>query len=337
MLCDAHVHFFSSHFFATLAGQRQVAAADAIRHLGWDDPESATALADRWVAELDAHGVSRAAIIASVPGDEDSVADAVARHPGRLTGYFMLDPTRDDAESRVMRALERGVRGVCLFPAMHRYSLHDPRVARVAEILAAFAGPASDSPAPLAAAMTDGAEPAPPSVLAGDLSTGAAGGGPRPVLFVHCGVLSVGVRSKMGLPSPFDISLGNPLHLHTLALGFPSLPIVIPHFGSGMFREALMVAELCPNIHFDTSSSNAWVKFTPGLTLEAVFETALQVLGPERLLFGTDSSFFPRGWHRAVYNQQRTALVSLGVPESQQSAIFTGNFERVFGTAAAEP
>ena len=338
MLCDAHVHFFSTQFFATLAGQRQVATTDAIRHLGWDDPESAEALADRWVAELDAHGVSRAAIIASVPGDEDSVADAVARHPARLTGYFMLDPTKDDAENRVMRALERGVRGVCLFPAMHRYSLHDARVARVAEILAAFAGPTSDSPGPLAATMGEGDEPARQAALSGDAAATAAGrGGARPVLFVHCGVLSVGVRSKMGLPSPFDISLGNPLHLHTLALRFPTLPIVIPHFGSGMFREALMVADLCPNIHFDTSSSNAWVKFTPGLTLEAVFETALQILGPERLLFGTDSSFFPRGWQRAVYNQQRTALVSLGVPESHQSAIFTGNFERVFGAAASEP
>ncbi len=305
MLCDAHVHFFSPRFFATLAAQRQVATADAIRHLGWDDSESAESLADRWVEELDAQGVSRAAIIASVPGDEDSVAEAVARHPSRLTGYFMLDPTKDDAENRVVRALERGVRGVCLFPAMHRYSLHDDRVTRVAEILAAFAAP----------------------------SAGAA----RPVLFVHCGVLSVGVRGKLGLPSPFDISLGNPLHLHSLALRFPTLPIVIPHFGAGMFREALMVADLCPNIHFDTSSSNAWVKFTPGLTLEAVFETALKVLGHERLLFGTDSSFFPRGWHRAVYNQQRTVLVSLGVPESQQSAIFAGNFERVFGAAVSEP
>ena len=112
MLCDAHVHFFSTQFFATLAGQRQVATIDAIRHLGWDDPESAEALADRWVAELDAHGVSRAAIIASVPGDEASVADAVARHPARLTGYFMLDPTKDDAENRVMRALEAPIRQI---------------------------------------------------------------------------------------------------------------------------------------------------------------------------------------------------------------------------------
>ena len=30
-------------------------------------------------------------------------------------------------------------------------------------------------------------------------------------VFVHCGVLSVGVRKKLGLPSPFDLRLGDPL------------------------------------------------------------------------------------------------------------------------------
>ena len=90
-------------------------------------------------------GVSRAAIIASVPGDEASVAAAVERHPARFVGYFMLDPTKEDAESRVVAALERGLRGVCLFPAMQGYSLHDPRVARIVEIAAAF-GPADERP-----------------------------------------------------------------------------------------------------------------------------------------------------------------------------------------------
>ncbi len=312
MICDAHVHFFSPAFVGALAAQRGVADADAIRLLGWDDPVSPLALADRWVAEMDAQGVSRAAIIASVPGDEDSVAAAIARHPSRLVGYFMLDPTKDDAEDRVVRALEGGLRGVCLFPAMQRFSLHDARVARVAEILAAF-GPARDADPPSGA--------------------GPARAARRPLLFVHCGVLSVGARAKLGLPSPFDMSRGNPLDIHTLALRFPSLPIVIPHFGAGMFREALMVADVCPNVYLDTSSSNGWVKYTPGLTLEHAFETALAVLGPERLLFGTDSSFFPRGWHRAIYDRQRQALANVAAPEAMQAAIFGGNFERVLGLA----
>ena len=131
---------------------------------------SPEALANCWATELDEQGVSRAAIIASVPGDEASVAAAVERHPARFVGYFMLDPTKEDAESRVVAALERGLRGVCLFPAMQGYSLHDARVARIVEIAAAF-GPASPS-------------------------------GAGPVMFVHCGVLSVGARQKLGLPSP---------------------------------------------------------------------------------------------------------------------------------------
>src|SRR4026209_355703 len=98
LLNDAHCHFFSTPFFAALG--RQLKDADeraphetALAKLGWDAPGTADALADRWVAELDRAGVARAALIAGVPGDADSVAAAVARHPGRLIGLFMVDPT----------------------------------------------------------------------------------------------------------------------------------------------------------------------------------------------------------------------------------------------------
>ena len=74
-----------------------------------------------------------------------------------------------------------------------------------------------------------------------------------------------------------------------------------------------MLADGCPNVHLDTSSSNSWIKFTPGLTLEQVFKTALDVVGPERLIFGSDSSFFPRGWNRSIYEQQKSALTHVGV------------------------
>ena len=100
-------------------------------------------------------------------------------------------------------------------------------------------------------------------------------------MFVHCGVLSVGIRKKLGLPSPFDIRFGNPLDLHGVAMKHPNVPIIIPHFGAGMLREALMLADCCPNVHLDTSSSNSWIKFSPGLTLEQVFKTALDVVGPD--------------------------------------------------------
>jgi predicted TIM-barrel fold metal-dependent hydrolase len=97
-----------------------------------------------------------------------------------------------------------------------------------------------------------------------------------------------------------------------------------------MFREALMAAEQAPNLHLDTSSSNAWMKYYPGLTLETVFRSALSVVGPERLLFGTDSSFFPRGWQRGIYDAQRAAVDAIGVNADDQGKIFGGNFERLF-------
>jgi uncharacterized protein len=111
---------------------------------------------------------------------------------------------------------------------------------------------------------------------------------------------------------------------------FPTVPVIVPHFGAGFFREVLMAADACPSIHLDTSSSNNWVKYVPGLTLGEAFRRALAVVGPERLMFGTDSSFFPRGWHRVVYGAQRTALDELGIDAASSEKIFSGNFERIF-------
>jgi len=110
------------------------------------------------------------------------------------------------------------------------------------------------------------------------------------------------------------------------------VPVIIPHFGAGLFREALMVADLCPNVLLDTSSSNGWMKYqSPEVTLAGVFKQALAVLGPERLLFGTDSSFFPRGWVADVHEKQSAALDEMGADLQTREKIFGGNFERVFG------
>ena len=252
---DAHCHFFSTPFFGALG------ADGALAKLGWEAPGTSAALADRWTAELDRHQVARAALIASMPGDAASVAAAIARHPQRFVGFFMVDPTRADAVAQAAAALESGLRTICLFPAMHHVPVHDERARALLDLAASKPGTA---------------------------------------VFVHCGVLSVGVRKKLGLPSAFDIRYGNPLDLHAVALRYPQVPIIIPHFGAGFLREALMVADLCPNVLLDTSSSNGWMKYV-GMTLAATFKQALAVVGPERLLFGSDSSFFPRGWVADVH------------------------------------
>lgn len=294
-ICDAHCHFFSTRFLELLTGVPGLpdsGRASAVSHrLGWTDPGTVEALADHWRAELDRHNVARAALIASIPGDEASVQTAVSRHPGRFAGLFMFNPSAGEVTQRLSRIFAGGrLRGICLFPAMHGYRLDDERVMEVFSAAAAH----------------------------------------HTVVFAHCGVLTVGVRKKLGLVSPFDLRLGDPLALAATASAFPDVPVIVPHLGAGMFREALMAADQCPNIHLDTSSSNGWMKYYPGLTLEAAFRQALAVLGPDRLLFGTDSSFFPRGWQRPIFDAQMDALTAAGVSDDDRAKILAGNFDRLF-------
>jgi uncharacterized protein len=295
MVCDAHCHFFSTRFFELLTQGTEVPgdrASAVSAKLGWDPPGTAEELSDRWVAELDRHSIARSALIASIPGDESSVRTAVARHPARFVGFFMFNPAAGDVRSRLAPLLEGNhLRVVALFPAMHRYRLDDPAVDTVFE----------------------------------------AAGGAGAAVFVHCGVLTVGVRKRLGLPSPFDLRLGDPLAVAAVASRHPAVPVIIPHFGAGFLRETLMAADQCPNIHLDSSSSNSWIKYYPGLTLEAVFRQALEVVGPDRLIFGTDSSFFPRGWQRQIFEQQKATMEAIGVSAEVHEKIFSGNFQRLFG------
>jgi uncharacterized protein len=294
MTNDAHCHFLSSRFFEVLGAEKYgapVPATSVAEELGWEAPGEPERLAQRWATELENNGVARAALIASVHGDEASVAVAVQRFPERFVGFFVLNPTAPGALERAQSAFQDlAMRCVCLFPALHQYRLDDERASEVFKL----------------AAMHNAA------------------------VFAHCGYLSIEARVRLGLPGVLDLRCGDPLALARTAGRYRGVPVIIPHFGAGFFREALMAAEAAPNIYLDTSSSNGWIKYFPGLTLTDVFRQALAVVGPERLLFGSDSSFFPRGWRGAILDAQRAALDALGVDADSQAQIFGRNFERVF-------
>ena len=287
---DAHVHFFSRSFFDALGSQCGKTAAEVAAAAGWNlPPVSAAELAGEWAAELDRAGVTSAALIASIPGDEISVRAAVTAMPGRFYAYAMVNPMAETAGAVLEGS--PALHAICLFPAMHGYSLHDGRVTALLGRAEAAAQP--------------------------------------PAIFVHCGVLTVGVRKKLGLPSRFDMRFSNPLDLHGVALAHPKLKFLVPHFGAGMFREALMLADLCPNVYLDTSSSNRWMRYE-GLDLATVFQRALAVAGAGRLLFGTDSSFFPRGWNYEIFDAQARTLLDLGIAERDARKILGENLRGIF-------
>ncbi len=291
---DAHAHFFGLSFFKALARQKAVSdTAAMVAALSWDmPPDRNEDLAERWAGELDRHGVAKSVLMASVPGDEAAVGDAVRAFPDRFYGYFMLNPFADGALHRARTAFEDlGLQGLCLFPAMQGFSVQDTGLGALYEL----------------ASEAD-----------------------KRVVFVHMGVLTVGIRAKLGLPSRFNLSYSNPIDLHRVAMDHPTTNFVLPHFGAGYFREALMLASLAPNVYLDTSSSNSWTKYlTPQPSLQDVFAQALDVVGPKRLLFGSDSSFFPRGWNCTVFDTQCEALAQAGASQSDAEAIFGANLAQL--------
>lgn len=302
-IADAHLHFFSHNYFRLLTAERgedsgEAAIQRTVDTLGWEMPDKSPVLfAERWLLEMERHHVGQAAIMASVPGDEDSVAQAVAAFPSQLFGYFFVNPLIDDAPAVVRRNLSRGMKGICLLPAMHRYWMREPRVDMVVKLAAEA---------------------------------------PGTIVFVHCGLLTVGVRGKLGLPSNFDMSFSNPIDLHALALRFPTVNFVVPHFGAGYFREALLLGHLCPNVYFDTSSPNSWVRFQESnIGLADVFRKALDVVGPKRLLFGSNSTGFPKGWDATIVEAQWRVFEELGVSLEDRQAILGDNFRRLMGVAQA--
>ena len=295
---DSHTHFFSHNFFSMLAKQSPVlrSEANAVEKIGEltglrMPPENPRDLAQIWVDEFNKNHIAKALMMASLPNDENSITAAAATFPDRIYGGFFFNPLQENAVRRAERAFdELNLKVICLFPAMHGFSVgDDENVKAIAELVRHRKGTA---------------------------------------IFVHCGTLSVGIRKKLGLKSPFDLRLSNPLEVHKLAGEFPDVNFIIPHFGAGFWRETLMAADLCPNIYIDTSSSNQWTRYeSVNTNLTKIFEKTLAVIGAKRLLFGTDSSFFPRGWNAEVFDAQISALAEIGIENNDAQAIFGGNLK----------
>lgn len=298
---DAHCHFFSHTFFRTLLSQRLKAAPPtdqevtaAVESLGLEaPPQDPVRLAARWVSELDRCGVCQAVLIASTPNDWPAVAEAIRAYPGRFAGYAMIDPKAPDAAATARRLLaEQGFRGLCFFPAMHRFHVYDPAALKVVEAAAEH----------------------------------------RAVVFCHFGILRIPIRERLGLASRFDGTYAIPTDLHRVAVDFPDAVFQIPHFGAGYFREVLMLGAQCPNVVVDTSSSNSWIgQVGHPWTLASVLAKTLEVFGPRRILWGSDSSVFPRGWKKEVFAEQAACLEAAGCDRGALEAIFGRNARRLLG------
>jgi LexA-binding, inner membrane-associated putative hydrolase len=65
-----------------------------------------------------------------------------------------------------------------------------------------------------------------------------------------------------------------------------------------------------------------------GSALLLVFRPTLEAVGPERIIFGTDSSHFPRGLRQEILGEQVGILKALRVSKEDAQLILGGNISR---------
>ena len=100
---------------------------------------------------------------------------------------------------------------------------------------------------------------------------------------------------------------------------FPGQPVIAAHWGGGLPFYALMpeVKAALADVYFDTAAS-------PFLYTSDIFPSVTRIIGPERVLFGTD---FPLIKHPRLLEQVRES----GLSAEEQALITGGNAARLFG------
>jgi predicted TIM-barrel fold metal-dependent hydrolase len=293
---DAHTHFFSRAFYEYQA--RKAPSGDVpsmlerMARAGIDVPgDNIEAHRDRIISQLDDNGIDRAVTFASVPDEMEIVGQAAGSSNGRLIPYANVNPTVPETLERFERLHgQYHYRGLILFPQAHDFAVGSDEAA------AAF-----------------------------DLAARS-----RVVTFVHCGLLVVPVRSIVGLEPDFPLDNGHPRDLIPVAQARPGQVFIVPHFGAGFFDEFLELGRACPNVYADTAGSNSWGMFqAPPLYLEDLFKETVAVFGVERVLYGSDSAGFPRGYRKDVRDAQIRAMHDAGIGAADQELILGGNLAKL--------
>ncbi len=135
----------------------------------------------------------------------------------------------------------------------------------------------------------------------------------------------------------YDLTYASPLPLSAPVKEFPEVTFLIAHFGAGFLRETLFLAYHTENVCVDTSGTNNWRLYHPGEpSLEQVFQDALRAYGPQRILLGTDSTFWG-GYRHQILREQLEILDRLGLAPADRELIVGGNAARVLRLTVKAP
>ena len=295
---DVHVHFYSNTYFRFLVKQKAHRAdlSSELRNIAAKGHieipgEDPTQLAKRWIEMIDKWKIERLLLIGSVPGDEESVLKAVQAYPTRFTGFFTVDPNSNVLmDNATNRLSKQKFRGFFLYPSLYQISVAD------------------DWLAPLFTLAQQ----------------------QKAVVFTQFGKLVMKPRDYAEIPTVTDDAFAHPKELIPVAKKYPGVRFVIPNFGAGMFEETLDVGKQCPNVYVDTAGSNSWTTEHPERPdLRKVFQKMLEVFGSGRILFGSASGLFPRGYRYDILDNQLKLLQEMRIPIPDIKKIFYENLAKL--------
>ncbi len=135
---------------------------------------------------------------------------------------------------------------------------------------------------------------------------------------------------------PLYSQYSQPVHIDKAAADFPQVNFVAAHMGYGWYPEALTIASSKPNIYLDFAGWQLEAVRNPGEFI-SVLRLALDKLGKDRIMFGSDWPFF-----RRVLSQDKWVSLIRELPchgqdagmrftEDEVQAITGENARRLFG------
>jgi hypothetical protein len=291
---DSHVHFYSNSYFRFLVKQKtnrldintELKNLAARGHLEIPG-EDPIALAKKWIEIIDKWKIERLVLFGSIPGDEDSVVKAVQAFPTRLSALFTIDPNSNVLMENAEKRLKRDkLRGILLYPSLYQISVQDSWLDPLFQLCQ---------------------------------EVGA-------VVFTQFGKLTMKTREYAGIPMVVNEEFSNPKDLIPVAKKYPRIRFLIPHFGAGRFEETLEVGKECSNVYVDTAGSNSWMADHPSKPdLRQVLQKTLQVYGAGRIVFGSDSGMFPRGYRYDIVDNQTKLAQEMRIPLTDAKKIFYEN------------
>jgi len=130
-------------------------------------------------------------------------------------------------------------------------------------------------------------------------------------LLIHC-------NEPLGHPYPGKGRVGI-AEMEALVAALQGITIILAHWGGGFFFYELMpeIAAICQGVYYDTAAS-------PFLYNKRIYQIAISIIGPQRILFGSDYPLIPP-------RRYRQEMEEAGLAAEEREAILGLNAKRLLG------